>query len=1060
MPSKVAIIEPSDFMAISVRAYVPELAEKLIPTRGRKKSKLRPSPYSVTFDTETTTDEKQTLRIGVYQVRKHSELTEVGVFYNSNLIVGPDLELLKSWTHSKNYTLMPVARFVDDILFGIGFDLRATIIGFNLPFDLSRIAIDHGAARGSFKGGFSFQLSKNEFRPRILIKHISAKASLIEFGFPVAMPEASGMRRRKLKIPKRAGYFVDVKTIAGALLSKSFSLEKLGGTLKTENRKSPSDEHDGPLTHTYLEYAVNDVQVTWECFEALRRRYDALNLNTLLHKIYSEASLGKAYLEEMGVLPFFSKQPDFPAVMTGQIMGSYFGGRSEAHLRREIHQVAYCDFKSMYPSVCILMKLWSFVTAKEIVWHDSTAATAQFLDQVSLEDLQQKDCWRKLHTVVKVLPDGDAFPIRGNYGLSPQATIGLNNVKSEIPLWYSLADCISAKLHSGKSVKIIEAISFEARGVQDGLKPIILAGNSDYLVNPAADDFYKAIIDLRNELLELLKFAVGARAEELKRDEHALKLLANSTSYGIFVEFIVSQLSKPELRTCFGIDETFQTSVTKNEKPGNYFNPLLASLITGGARLMLSITQALIEKSKLDWAMCDTDSMAIANIDNIPNEEFFSKVREICNWFNPLNPYAKKQSILKIENVNYGLKRSDTEISMTSLFALVISSKRYVLFNLVPDGSIIIRKASAHGLGQYVDPYSADESPLPAPVVSLEDMGVRRWQHDLWHQIIRAALDGNRDIVDLAGLPNLDRPAASRYGSTTPHLLNWFKTHNEGHSYEDRVKPANFLLSFQARDSSQDPTIADDSNFHDRTRPKPIAPYSKDIAEAASRCFDRETGQPVPISELKTYREALKDYHLSAESKFENGGSYDHGATRRRNLRVVAIDLIGKEADRWEDQAYLGIDPNSQINYGRLPGSNRHFAEYFRAALKVFGARKLERELNIPRSTVNNYASGNLGRISRSRVLHLLSDLGQLRSELIEDAHIEQQLIERSKAAIAKIGISEFARRINWNSSNLRKSLDGNRRICSRLVAHIRAYFAENIPSKDVPYSLAWRRGD
>jgi hypothetical protein len=577
------------------------------------------------------------------------------------------------------------------------------------------------------------------------------------------------------------------------------------------------------------------------------------------------------------------------------------------------------------------------------------------------------------------------------------------------------------------------------RGIQDDLKPIILAGNSNYSVNPAADDLYKAIIDLRNELLEQLKVAEGSRADELKRDEHALKILANSTSYGIFVEFIVSQLSKPELRTCFGIDEVFQTSVTKNEKPGKYFNPLLASLITGGARLMISITQALIEKSGLDWAMCDTGSMAIANIDNIPNKEFFSKVSEICNWFNLLNPYAKKQSILKIENVNYGLKGSDTEASMISLFALVISSKRYVLFNLAPGGSIIIRKASAHGLGQYVDPYSADESPLPSPVVSLEDMGVRRWQRDLWHQIIRAALDGNPDIVDLAALPNLDRPAASRYGSTTPHLLNWFKTHNDGRSYEDRVKPANFLLSFQARDSSKEPIIADDSNFRNRTRPKPIAPYSKDISEAASRCFDRETGQPVSISELKTYREALKDYHLSAESKFENGGPYDHGASRRRNVRVVAIDLIGKEADRWEDQAYLGIDQNSQINYGRLPGSNRNFVEYFRAALELFGTHRLSRELNIPRST--NYAKGNLGRISRSRMLHLLSELGQLRSEVFDDAMADLQMIELARAEIAKIGISEFARRIRWNSSNLKKSLDGTRRVCSRLAANLRDYF-------------------
>lgn len=67
--------------------------------------------------------------------------------------------------------------------------------------------------------------------------------------------------------------------------------------------------------------------------------------------------------------------------------------------------------------------------------------------------------------------------------------------------------------------------------------------------------------------------------------------------------------------------------------------------------------------------------------------------------------------------------------------------------------------------------------------------------------------------------------------------------------------------------------------------------------------FDRETGRRIPICELKTYREALGDYQLSPEPKFENGGPYDYGASRRRDVHVVAIDLIGKEADRWEDQA-------------------------------------------------------------------------------------------------------------------------------------------------------------
>ena len=51
------------------------------------------------------------------------------------------------------------------------------------------------------------------------------------------------------------------------------------------------------------------------------------------------------------------------------------------------------------------------------------------------------------------------------------------------------------------------------------------------------------------------------------------------------------------------------------------------------------------------------------------------------------------------------------------------------------------------------------------PSDDLDKIGVERWQYDLWHQIIRAALDGHPDQVDLDYHPKLNTPAASRYGA-------------------------------------------------------------------------------------------------------------------------------------------------------------------------------------------------------------------------------------------------------------------------------------------------------
>ncbi len=112
---------------------------------------------------------------------------------------------------------------------------------------------------------------------------------------------------------------------------------------------------------------------------------------TAAHNIHSEASVGKAYLKDMGIRPWREMQPDFPPEIMGNIMSAYYGGRSEVHIRKEITQISYCDFLSMYPTVCTLMGLWCFVKAQGMTWKDSTEETREFLKNITLEDLQRPE---------------------------------------------------------------------------------------------------------------------------------------------------------------------------------------------------------------------------------------------------------------------------------------------------------------------------------------------------------------------------------------------------------------------------------------------------------------------------------------------------------------------------------------------------------------------------------------------------------------------------------------------------------------------------------------------
>jgi hypothetical protein len=940
-----------DALAISIRAFVPPPNIKKF-TRQVRKLRRTQSEWTLVFDTETKTNAAQPMRFGVYQLYNGDKLNEVGIFFHAETLRSAELSLLQAYASIHGLKLMTRAQFVDNVLYGIAYELRAAIVGFNLPFDLSRLAVRHGPARGkAMRGGFTFQLTSNPWKPRVQIKHLSARAAFIQFTKPYRRFDTRGMRKKGLTVPPRRGAFIDVKTIAAAMTSRSFTLGGLADFQETKHRKHSTDEHGGPLTEAYIDYAVEDVLVTWECYRKLFDKFETFGLKqSRLSQILSEASLGKACLREMGVRPWRELQPNFPNWLTGVIMSTYYGGRSEVHLRRVISQVLYCDFLSMYPSVCTLMSLWRFVTAKGMRWRESTKEISRFLQRVSLDDLQNPKTWSRLATIVQVVPDDDIFPVRAKYCDERQATIGLNYLTGRKPLWFTLADCIAAKLLTGKCVKVRRAISFEPLGPQDDLKPIAIMGNASYSVDPRCDDFYRHIIDLRNSVKAKLETAMGSDAHKLDSEQHTLKILANATSYGIFVELNVEELDEREQRMCYGPSgKPFPITIIKGEELGRYFHPLLATLITGAARLMLAISETLSMRSGLDWALCDTDSMALAKPPSMTHDKFIGRAKSVCNWFTPLNPYKQKWPLFKIEDINYGIEDGKITKVLTPLYCLAVSAKRYALFDIDADGRPVIRKASAHGLGHLRAPYPESDAPksIPAPSMPLEKIGIERWQYDLWYQIIVAALDRHPDQVDLDYHPSLNQPAASRYGATTPKLLRWFKTYNQNRSYYDQVKPFNFLLAFQAS-----PSLLDDN------RGKPIAPYNTDINRAAQDCFDRETGKPISKKSLKTYREALAQYHLSPESKFLNGDYLDQGPTIRRHVEATAIHHIGKEANRWEEQFYLGYDEDEQIEYGVAPEDSKRFLSNLRAHIEATGQRNIARESGVSRRTLSRLMQG------------------------------------------------------------------------------------------------------
>jgi hypothetical protein len=293
-------------------------------------------------------------------------------------------------------------------------------------------------------------------------------------------------------------------------------------------------------------------------------------------------------------------------------------------------------------------------------------------------------------------------------------------------------------------------------------------------------------------------------------------------------------------------------------------------------------------------------------------------------------------------------------------------------------------------------PYGENDAPasIPEPAVELDKIGVERWQYDLWYQIILATMEGHPDTIDLDYHPALSNPAASRYGATTPTLLKWFKRHNEGKARDEQVWPFNFMLAYQVSPHRfamvSQPGFSEPGKLRKAVLsvPRPVSPYDTDVMRAAKNCFDRETGELVSIDLLMTYREALAHYHLHPEAKFLNGEPYDRGPTCRRHVEVIAINCIGKEANRWEEQYYLGLNLDAQIEYGMSPQDQEQLRKALRSIVGTISYREIAKRAAISRTTLAKIFQGQPVRHANLLIRRMLNAIREAQRERREDARL------------------------------------------------------------------------
>jgi hypothetical protein len=909
-------------LPIALRAY-------LVPDQGWPQHRgpdevLGWSESMLILDTETTTDPSQQFTFGSFR-QGHIDRHGAFVCLEEGLIVDDALSVrdpagyacLEAYvaTHrpastnpmSPDLLLWSRRQFLRERLWPA---IRGgtLIVGFNLPFDLTRLSLYAAPARGKmFAGGFSLAMFEYDagggrrhmdpHRPRFRFKAIDGKRSLMGFA-----RRKGGSAKENGGRAEARGRLLDLRHLVFALTDKKLSLEGAAKVFGLPDQKLPIVTH-GVISEAYIDYNRQDVALTVQVLEAAKVEWDRHPIEVAPDRVMSPAGMAKGYLHRLGlILPM--RKFKIPPEILGAAQVAYFGGRTEVRVRRVPVPVAYVDFRSMYPTVNALMQMWDVVTAAHLDFVPDTAGVQHLMASLTLEQIGSPAIWPNLRFFAKVLPKGDVLPVRAEYDPTRQGTsIGVNPLWSDTPIWFAGPDLVASWLATGQVPDILEVVRMVPVGRQRGLRPVKLRGQIQ--IDPASEDFFRRVIELRHELSDWRDLP----DEERDRLVRLLKVLANSGSYGIFAELNPQPLlSSPVPATVYGLAEGVPTSTQRLEEPGEFWCAPMASLTTAAARLMLALLERRVTDAGGQIAFGDTDSAAIVstktgglvpcpggptrmrNGEDAIRALSWDAVDAIVASFTSLNPYDKEfvsGSILRVEKQNF-----DASGMRRTVFGYAISAKRYALFTKERRGGITVVDAKEHGLGHLMNPLGT---------------GVkgRAWIAELWKVLILQAL--GRPLR----LPAwVDRPAMTRITVSTVSLWLPYRDWNRGKSFADQVKPMNFGLSLTIAAGGH-PAGADPQRFH------LVGIFEKDPSKwLEMEYMDRYSGKTYQIGvgrttpgtrvQIKSVRDVIEEYAVHPEPKSlgpdgEPCGRATIGLLQRRSVHVSGIVYIGKESNALEE---------------------------------------------------------------------------------------------------------------------------------------------------------------
>jgi hypothetical protein len=405
----------------------------------------------------------------------------------------------------------------------------------------------------------------------------------------------------------------------------------------------------------------------------------------------------------------------------------------------------------------------------------------------------------------------------------------------------------------------------------------------------------------------------------------------------------------------------------------------------------------------------DTDGITFTRPVGMSQDDFYAACERVRSWFTPLSPYQGQPPILEQEDENLWENRREP------LSFIGVSSKRYVLYNLVPnpDGPILrdgeryyvrLRSFTVHGTGTYahLDGYQSPPH-IPEPCEPVSQLGGPRWLYDLWYDFVVAIerhytghhpLPTNADGAPRYALgtrledganPALCVPAFHQVTLSTWHLLHQYSADYGGPL--EGVRPFSFFTvvpGFVGGADFRQPASKAARLFrlmldYDGAIPAHIAAAYEEVptntpfigpkvntpAEFRS-CVERgefgwwkdgEWHVLPPEVETPTIAEVFADYFQHPEAKRACPRSVGQLAVPAVK-RIDRQEIIGKEVDRLASSTFAGVTdgavPQDEVVQWLPYGDDTDWMQI----LSSYRLRDLMLATGLPQRTLSDLRSG------------------------------------------------------------------------------------------------------